>query len=403
MNEFITQHNNLWNHLSNQEVIDWYEVVSEKELNHLLLSGKEMFDLPPKLLVQQVKSYRKIKSKAPGLDFSRGLVFPDKNNVEQCSSEFTAKFKTQFLADLEVENIVDVTGGWGIDVIYFSESIPKVTHIEIDAALQKIAQYNFQKLGLEIDSSSSDYRDKPPSFYKNKWVYADPMRREGHNRILGWEGQSPNPKALIDWVIHRNCLGLMLKLSPMDDLTWVREQLPENCGSCFLVLEVGTELKEVLLVITMEQKAKLQNRIVFIQRPNGTIHSYSQNEIEQTQITPSASRFIYVPRPALNKMGWAKLMPNLTEAEDLGSDLWMTNAELNTQAFRKFEVIEEVPSTIKKLKKRFGKSDLHVISKGFGLSADQIQSQLSLRPKGENFLIFTGYQGKRKVFLAKSS
>lgn len=402
MNDVITKHRNLWPNLAHSSLIEWYDNVSNKELNQLLLSGKSKFDLPSKFLVLQAESFKKIKAKAPNLGFQKGLVFPQKNNVEQCSSEYTAKFKAEFLAEIGVKKVIDVTGGWGIDAIYFSQCIQDVVHVEMDSPLQEIADYNFKQLGLNIESLATDFRELPKTALSGRWVYADPMRRKGGDRILGWEGQSPNPQELIDLVNSGNCEGLLLKLSPMDDLQWVKRQIPDGLNSSFHVVEVGTELKEVLLLISSPKGYIGGDQVVFIARPGGETSKVQQKDFQNLVLDEYDKTYLYLARPAMNKMGWGDSLQTVPGLDLLSNGFFKGVVNVKTEAYRKFEVLEVLPGSFKKLKKRFSKSDLHVISKGFDFSADQIQGQLALKPKGDKYLILTGDKKERSAYLAKS-
>ena len=64
-------------------------------------------------------------------------------NLEQTSSEITAKYKATLLKG---NVMADITGGFGVDSFYFSRHFTAVTHYEKDECLSAIAAHNFKQL-----------------------------------------------------------------------------------------------------------------------------------------------------------------------------------------------------------------------------------------------------------------
>ncbi len=95
-------------------------------------------------LAQQLEARKKCKKKLPTWFETTRIYYPKKLNIEQTSSETTARYKSEILAG---KSLLDVTGGYGVDSYYFSQKIEQVFHCEIDESLSKIAAHNFEVLG----------------------------------------------------------------------------------------------------------------------------------------------------------------------------------------------------------------------------------------------------------------
>ena len=57
----------------------------------------------------------------------QNIIFPAKLSVEQTSSEIAADYKSKLL---NVNSLIDITGGFGVDVFYFAKQINKVIYVE---------------------------------------------------------------------------------------------------------------------------------------------------------------------------------------------------------------------------------------------------------------------------------
>ena len=129
--------------LLSEEVLAFISDHETDNLEKLLLKYHQS-DLPLKFVADQIKGRQKFRSKFPDL-VAGGLLFPTLLSGEQASSEITAKYKSQLFHGAEA---VDLTGGLGIDSLYFSKSFNNVTYTEKDQKLCEFASKNFDNLGV---------------------------------------------------------------------------------------------------------------------------------------------------------------------------------------------------------------------------------------------------------------
>ena len=113
---------------------------------HALAAQSHWFEPFDKMmLLRQIQSRQKAKSKLPSWYGNFDLLFPVPLSVEQCSSELAADYK----AGLVCGNLlVDMTGGMGVDSSAFARRMRKVIFIERQEELAKISEHNFKALKI---------------------------------------------------------------------------------------------------------------------------------------------------------------------------------------------------------------------------------------------------------------
>ena len=127
-------------------------------------------------IINQIVSKKKAKDKLPTWFLTKNIIYPEKISIEQTSSELTAKYKASLVSG---KNLIDCTGGFGIDDYYFAQQFESVTHCEINPELSKIVQHNFKQLKAEnmtcISGDSADILKQLNQRFD--CIYIDPSRR----------------------------------------------------------------------------------------------------------------------------------------------------------------------------------------------------------------------------------
>ena len=94
-------------------------------------------------ILNQIAAKKKAKDKLPTFFKTQNIIYPSKISVEQTSSEQTALYKSSIVSG---ENLIDLTGGFGVDDYFFSKKVTSVTHCEINSELSEIVTHNFEAL-----------------------------------------------------------------------------------------------------------------------------------------------------------------------------------------------------------------------------------------------------------------
>jgi hypothetical protein len=141
--------------------------LSLKKSPFSLVSSKE--------LAEQIDSKKRCELKLPSWFNSKGIYYPAKIAIEQASSEIAAKYKAELI---QGEELIDLTGGIGVDTSFFARKVKSVTHCEINQELSEIAEYNSRIFGLDINfihSSGIEYLLNSNKTFST--IYIDPSRR----------------------------------------------------------------------------------------------------------------------------------------------------------------------------------------------------------------------------------
>src|SRR5690606_7735703 len=118
--------------------------------------------------------------------------FPEKLNLEQCSSARTGKFKASLLP--AGSTVLDLTGGFGVDSYYFAQRAKNVTHCEINPELSEIVAYNLGELGADniLFHTGDGIAFLSASNARYDCIYTDPSRRVKNQKVFRLEDCEPN-------------------------------------------------------------------------------------------------------------------------------------------------------------------------------------------------------------------
>jgi protein-L-isoaspartate O-methyltransferase len=105
-------------------------------------------------LLQQIEGKQKVTQKLPFWKDAQNLLFPQKINLEQTSSEQTSLYKSEIVCG---NSLIDLTGGFGVDAYFFAQKLSNVCHCEMNETLSKLVAHNFKTLNIEnIDCFNGD-------------------------------------------------------------------------------------------------------------------------------------------------------------------------------------------------------------------------------------------------------
>ncbi|MDO4827405.1 MAG: hypothetical protein Q4B16_07640 [Bacteroidia bacterium] len=196
---------------------------------------------------------RRLLSKLPEwADAAPSLQIPSRLNIEQCSSGVTARYKAALaLRNLSPESIADLTGGLGADCLAFSKICRSVLYNEMNPELASAVEHNFEALGVHnVVVRSCELRrggvGEVLAGYRPDLIYLDPARRSDAGRkLFRLADCMPDVLPLKDELLDA-CGDLLLKLSPMADISQLRRELGPEVMEVHCV-GAGGECKELLL------------------------------------------------------------------------------------------------------------------------------------------------------------
>ena len=196
----------------------------------------------------------RMEEKVPQWASVPGLTWPSRLSSQQCSSSDTALRKARIAALITGPQgcVADLTGGLGVDSWASSQHCGRVLYNERDSVLYDAVRHNFALLGVD----NAEFRNQelvPGSAasilgdFKPDLIYLDPARRDSAGKkVFLLEDCSPDITALKDELLAL-CPHIMLKLSPMADISMVCNRL--GCVREVRIVESAGECKELLCIL----------------------------------------------------------------------------------------------------------------------------------------------------------
>ena len=359
----------------------------------------EGIDLP--FCLQQIEGWQLACKKIPQWAETEGLLYPLRLSLEQCSSEKTALYKKQLVQRLlpdEMGQMVDLTGGFGIDFSYMAPLFRKAVYIEQQAPLCQIARHNFSLLGLQhVEVRQSQAEDEIENINKVSLIYADPARRDNAGRkVVLLEDCQPNVICLQDELLRRSTV-VMLKLSPMLDIRQALRQL-RNVREVHVV-SVDGECKELLLVMHQQDTP-------FYYHCVNLSDSIQETIVPETWGNPviceKEKTFLYEPNASILKAGVQDALCEQFGLEKLHpfSHLYTSSELVADFPGRSFRIIGR--SDFSKHGLRMLLSDIkqaNLTVRNFPASVQELRKKLKLSEGGHLYLFATTLKDESHVLL----
>lgn len=371
-----------------EESIDFIKDHINDDPAEIMLQSRKYPELPMRDIVVQIASRQKAKDKLPEWFGNYELILPPKQNLEQASSEITAKFKARFV---EGDSLVDLTGGTGVDTFYLSQNMRTAVYVEPNEELCAVSKYNFEVLRANIDVQNSTAEEiLNHNLAQSDWIFIDPSRRDNaENRVYALEDCVPNVIELEEQLLN-SAKNVLIKASPMLDIKKTIQQF----SSCYKVqiVAVDNEVKELLLYLRKDndEEAVIEAWNISDKREEEQFSfKYSQEESCGFDIG-GPQKYLYEPNAALMKAGAFKLIASKFGVQKLHSNTHLYTSDELIESFPgKKLVIKEVFSPAKKeIKKRVNNGTVNVIVRNHPMGANEIKKKFGLKDGGDHFLIF---------------
>ena len=304
------------------------------DLTRLVLDRKKWPDIDMDLAVSCIQSRRKLKGKVQDWYMNPDLIFPVGLSAEQCSSTATGIYKSEVaskIAEGKAFRLADLTGGLGVDSWYFSKKAEQIWYHEMQEKLCVAAEHNFKALNSENIVvrniiSTPETIDNILSEACPDIVYMDPARRgEGGKKVFLIEECTPDVLTLKEQIFS-HCRHILLKLSPMADITMACSRLGTTCREVHIVA-TGGECKELL--IWMDREWSGEYTITAAELPAGypdmepatfsfsgseekiaTASTRPRNDVILSSRAESRDLFLFEPGKAMMKAGCFNLIAN---------------------------------------------------------------------------------------------
>ena len=334
-------------------------------------------------LAGQVAGRQKVRLKLPTWYATRGIYYPPGLNLEQASSERTARYKAGLVSG---DRLIDLTCGLGVDTASFSGRFGSVNAFEQDAGLAEITRHNLAVLKVANTRvhAGDSLGGLNPAREQADWIYADPSRRHAvKGRVIRLEDYGPDLPANLP-LLFRVAPRILVKTAPMLDITAGRRSLDRI--RTVHVVSVANDVKELLWELGPDAGDEPEIRVVDLSRDDWPEFRFRPAE-ESGLTCPEGplSGYLYEPSAAMLKAGAFHLA---------GVRFGLTKAHRHTHLYgspeclafpgRRFRIVDSQPYKPGKLPYRDG----HVNVRNFPESVDTLRKRNRIKSGGDRYLFF---------------
>ena len=382
----------------NKKVQEFIDVNLRLDTNGLILKKSIFIEVSNKELAEQIIAKLKCKDKLPTWFGLESGLFPVKISIEQTSSEETAKYKASLISG---KNIVDLTGGFGVDDFYFSRNFESIIHCELNPELSEITEHNFKELGVGNCTffAGDGLVLLQNSEEKFDWIYLDPSRRSDvKGKVFLLKDCLPNVPDNLELLFLKSN-NVMMKTSPLVDIS---QGISELKGVKEIhVVAVKNEVKELLWILEKESSGDILIKTVnLIGEDKQEFEFALSSEGNQDPKYSLPLNYLYEPNSAILKSGAFNQVSVQLELFKLNKHSHLyTSQDLIPFPGRSFEIKEVIPFQKKVLKKRFGGSKANITIRNFPKKVDELRKDLNIKDGGDVYLFFTTNRTGEKVCL----
>ena len=410
-------------HMTTSEFIIQFR---ESDPRRLALQASRYPDVDMPFALNQIQGWQTAQRKLPSWAACDGVVYPPHLNMEQCSSEPTARYKQQ-VARRWVEAVqpdadtcmTDLTGGFGVDFSFTSRCFSSATYVERNASLCDVVSANLPRLGIQnATAKCAEAEDVLEQLEPQTMIFLDPARRDEHGaKTVLIADCTPDVCQLLPRLMEKSQF-VMLKLSPMLDWHKAIVDLDGKVREVHIV-SVDGECKELLLVLADNGTKNVQVFCVDIQsRPDSEgqyprsefVYSIATNAQEEmvennsklenstsaqptnSKLKTQNSKFLHEPNASVMKAGCF---------DEIARAYGICAISRNSHLFLSDELKEDFPgrtfaidavTTMNKRQLRqtlSGMKQANIAVRNFPLSVAELRKRLKLNDGGDTYIFAT--------------
>lgn len=378
--------NNLNISILNKEVQDFINANLKSDITKLVLKGSPFTNVSIQEIAEQITSKSKCEKKLPNWFYTNKIYYPNKLSIEQASSEKTAKYKANLVSG---KSLIDITGGFGVDTLYFSQIVKTVTHCETNSELSAIVTHNLQEFNAyNITTYLGDGIEYLLKYKKKiNWIYADPSRRNlDRRKVFLLEDCLPNIPKYIDSLLKMSN-NILLKFSPMLDISIAIKEL--KYVKEIHIVAVENEVKELLFLIKKNYIQPID--ILTINFNKNRAQEFNFPLLEEVTATFSEpKKYLYEPNSAILKSGGFNQVSKKYKIVKLHQHTHLyTSDNLIEFPGRNFKILHSISFDKKLLKKLLPSNKANIATRNFPLTVAQIRKKTKLKDGGNKYLFFT--------------
>lgn len=405
----------------------------ESDPRKLALQASRYPDVDMPYALNQIQGWQTAQRKLPSWAACDGVVYPPHLNMEQCSSEATARYKQQVarrwaerIPNASRTSMTDLTGGFGVDFSFTSRCFDCATYVERNASLCEVVGANLPRLGISnAQVKCAEAEAVLEQMEPQTMIFLDPARRDEHGaKTVLIADCTPDVCQLLPSLMQKSQF-VMLKLSPMLDWHKAIVDLDGKVREVHIVSADG-ECKELLLVLAPDGKPEVQVFCVDIQSRPDSEGQYPRSEfvysiggeaepqptnstfniqnsklpsatnltlnIEHLTLNINNSTFLYEPNASVMKAGCFDEIARAygVSAISRNSHLFLSDREIEGFPGRSFAIDAVTTMNKRQLRQTLsGMKQANIAVRNFPLSVAELRKRLKLNDGGDTYIFAT--------------
>ena len=400
----------------NDKTRDFIEQNLDADIRQLALKGCRDQDVDLELAIRQIAGRQTARRKLPSWAALDGILYPPHLNMEQCSSEQTARYKRSLNSltpnpsrggegsgyiKPSQTTLVDLTGGFGVDFAFMNEAFDEAIYVERNSELFAISSANMKILAPKAKCLNEDGLEVLHRLDHVSMIFMDPARRDDHGaRTYGISDCTPNVLEIKEELLQKADI-VMLKLSPMLDWHKAISDLGEQYIKEVHIVSVQNECKELLIVMQQQPAEPFAVHCV----NDDSIFSYRPSTLSPppSSISHLPSAYLYEPNASIMKAGCFAEVEQAFGISQLApnSHLFSSDELIDEFPGRKFRII--AVSSLNKQELKQALKDIHqanIAVRNFPMSVADLRKRLKLSEGGNDYIFATTLaEGEKKVLI----
>ena len=348
-------------------------------------------------ILNQIAAKTKAKEKLPTWFATPNILYPSKISVEQTSSEKTAAYKACIVAG---ENLIDLTGGFGIDDFYFSKKIKKVVHCEINTELSNIVKHNFEQLSTKNISCHAGDSLATLNVLNLKWdwIYIDPSRRSDvKGKVFMLKDCLPNVPEHLDLYFAKS-ESILIKTAPILDITAGLSELQHV--KTIHIVAIDNEVKELLWELKKGYIGQIKIKTISISKEKTEKFDFILNESSEIPRYSLPQKYLYEPNSSIMKSGGFDEVGSFYKVNKLHKHSHLyTSDNLISFPGRIFEIENTIVYNKTEMKQFLENKKANLTTRNFPETVENIRKKWSVKEGGDVYSFFTTDKNNTKIVL----
>ena len=341
--------------------------------------------------IVQIECRKKFGKKlANTLEKYNQFIFPSVLAGEQATSDLLANYHASLIPI--GSSILDLTAGLGIDALHIADR-GKVDAIELDNARYDALCHNFNSFD-NVRIFNEDCREYIRNYDGKQYdvAFIDPARRSTEGgRVFALSDCMPDVTIMLD-DIKRIARRLVVKMSPMLDVTKVIEELP--CCSKVIAVGTPTECRELVAIVDFGFDGTTSIESITLTPTSKIEFSYTFDEELASEVrydTPQIGAILCEPYPSVMKINARKLFASRYSIKKLApnSHVYFGDSidDIPAELYRIVSVLPYSSKIIKRLKRDYPTAN--IATRNFPVSSDNLRSKLQIKDGGNVRIVGT--------------